>query len=79
MQLGGYDVELSDGYNNQEKYLITVLGKYLAALSEGKLVAETPFEEHFIEVFQGSAKASRIAEKAWLKFTEEYPQIVEIQ
>jgi triacylglycerol esterase/lipase EstA (alpha/beta hydrolase family) len=79
MQLGGYDVELSDGYNNQEKYLITVLGKYLAALSEGKLVAETPFEEHFIEVFQGSAEASRIAEKAWLKFTEEYPQIVEIQ
>jgi len=79
MQAGGYDVELGDKYNNSEKYVIKVLGKYLAALWKGKLVADTPFQRHFIEVSKGKAKASHVAEKAWLKFIKEYPSLIEHQ
>jgi hypothetical protein len=79
MQLGGYDVELGDNYNNQEKYVITVLGKYLAALSTGELVAVTPFQKHFIKVSQGKAKASHIAEIAWQRFVKENAHIIYTQ
>ncbi len=79
MQLGGYDVELGENYNNKEKYVIKVLGKYLAALWNGELVAGTPFQRHFLEVSQGKAKPSHLAEIAWLKFIKEYPDLVEQQ
>ena len=79
MQAGGYDVVLGDSYSNQEKYLISVLGKYLAALWNGNLEATTPFQQHFMEVSQGKAKASNIAEKAWLKFIKAYPDLIEHQ
>jgi len=79
MQSGGYDVELGEKYNNQEMYLIKVLGKYLAALWKGKLVAVTPFQKHFIKVSQGKAQASHFAEKTWQKFIKEYPHIIDTQ
>lgn len=79
MQVGGYNVVLGDSYSNQEKYLIRVLGKYLAELWNGNLQAITPFQQHFMEVSQGKAKASHIAEKAWLKFIKEYPDLIEHQ
>ena len=79
MQAGGYDVELGDRYNNKEKYVINVLGKYLAALWKGKLVADTPFQRHFIKVSQGKAKASHFSEKTWLKFIKEYPHLLFIE
>jgi len=79
MQAGGYDVVLGDSYSNQEKYLISVLGKYLAALWNGNLEATTPFQQHFMEVSQGKAKASNIAEKSWLKFIKAYPDLIEHQ
>ena len=79
MQAGGYDVDLGNRYNNKEKYVINVLGKYLAALWKGKLLANTPFQRHFIKVSQGKAKASHFAEKAWLKFIKEYPHLVVIK
>ena len=79
MQAGGYDVELGNRYNNKEKYVINVLGKYLAALWKGKLVANTPFQQHFIKVSQGKAKASHFAEKAWLKFIQNYQHLLVIE
>jgi len=79
MQSGGYDVDLGNGYSNREKYVIKVLGKYLAALSEGILEPITPFQRHFIAATQGKAEATHFAEKAWLKFVEEYPHLVGIQ
>jgi pimeloyl-ACP methyl ester carboxylesterase len=79
MMLGGYDVELGDRYNDREKYIIKVLGKYMSALSKGKLVPVNSFQRHFIKVSQGKAKASHFAEKAWLKFVKEYPRIIKIQ
>lgn len=77
MQSGGYDVDLGDRYNNKEKYFIKFLGKYLAALWQRKLKAITPFQQHFVDVFHGTASASHIAEKAWVKFSKEYPDLIE--
>jgi len=65
MRAGGYDIELGDSYDDREKYAINVLGKYLAALSNGKLEPVTPFQRHFIWVSQGKAGASNFVEKAW--------------
>jgi pimeloyl-ACP methyl ester carboxylesterase len=77
MQAGGYDIELDETYNNQQKYLINVLGKYLAALWNGKLAPETPEQQHFVDVAQGRTNAKFITEKTWLKFIKEYPNIFE--
>ena len=77
MQAGGYDIELDDSNDDREKYVIQVLGKYLAALSSGKLEPVTPFQRHFIWVSQGKVKANKFAEKAWERFVQENPGVVE--
>lgn len=77
MRAGGYNVELGDSYNEREKYMINVLGKYMAALWKGKLVPVTTFQRHFIKLSQGNANASHFAETAWLKFITEYPELIE--
>ena len=79
MQSGGYDVDLNEEYNSREKYVINVLGKYLAALSKGELEAINSFQKQFVTVVQGHAPASHSVEKAWLKFVEDYPHLIESQ
>lgn len=79
MRSGGYDVDLNEEYTNREKYVINVLGKYLAALSKGKLAAINSFQKNFIKVSQGNAPANHFVEKAWLKFVKDYPYIIDAQ
>jgi len=77
MQAGGYDIALGDEYDDREKYIIKVLGKYMAALWKGKLEPVNSFQRHVIDVSQGKARASHFVEIAWLKFIKEYPDLIE--
>ena len=76
---GGYNIELDGSYSNQEKYIINVLGQYLAGLWQGKLKAVTSFQKHFVLVSQGKASASHFTEKTWIKFIEQYPDILDTE
>jgi uncharacterized protein YifE (UPF0438 family) len=74
---GGYDIDLDDGYSDIEKYVIRAIGKYLTALSSGKLDAVEQRQAHFVKVSQGKAKALNVVETAWLKFVRDYPEIID--
>jgi len=74
---GGYDVDLDDRYSDREKYVIRAAGKYLAALSRGKLDAVDQRQAHFVKVSQGKAKALTFVETAWLKFVKDHPEIID--
>ena len=73
---GGYDVDLDDSYSDREKYVIRAGGKYLAALSSGKIDAVNQMQAHFVQVSQGKAEAQTIADTAWLKFVKDYPELI---
>ena len=71
---GGYDVELNDTYSDMDKYFVRTLGKFMALLANGTLdPLGEPTLEHFVAVAQGREAASTDAEKAWLKFSYDYP------
>ncbi len=74
---GGYDIDLGDGYNDFEKYVIRTVGKYLAALSSGKLDPIDQRQAHFVKVSQGKAKALAVVETAWIKFVKDHPTIID--
>ena len=74
---GDYDVDLDDSYSDIEKYIIRTAGKYMAALSSGKIYAVDQMQAHFVKVSQGKAKALTIGEMAWLKFVKDHPEIID--
>jgi pimeloyl-ACP methyl ester carboxylesterase len=75
---GGYDVELNDTYSDMDKYFVRTLGKFMALLANGTLdPLGEPTLEHFVAVAQGRETASTDAEKAWLKFSHDYPDYAE--
>jgi len=74
---GGYDVDLDDSYSDIEKYVIRAVGKYLAALSSGKLDPVDQRQAHFVKVSHGKTKALNVVETAWLKFVKDHPEIID--
>jgi len=72
---GGYDVPLGDEYSALAQYSIRNYGKYLMALTNGELTTFHPEEERFIAVVNGEKSPRDDAEKDWLRFLREHPEI----
>lgn len=75
LRQGGYDVALGEAYSPRARHAIRYYGKYLMALTTGKLTAVHPEEARFIAVANGEKAPRDVAEKDWLKFLSEYPEI----
>ncbi len=72
---GGYDVPLGDEYSPIAQYSIRTVGKYLMALTNDELTLFHPEEERFTAVVNGQKKPRNDAEKGWLRFLSEYPEL----
>jgi len=72
---GGYDVPLGEDYPPIAKYSIRNYGLYLMALTNGAISTFHPEEERFIAVVNGEKKPRDDAEKGWLRFLAEYPEL----
>ena len=72
---GGYDVPLGEAYPPIAQYSIRNYGKYLMALTKGTVSTFHPEEERFIAVVKGEKSPRDDAEKAWLRFLSEYPEL----
>ena len=74
LQQGGYEASLGDAYSATAKHEIRSYGKYLMALSEGRLLPVHPEEVRFVAVVKGEQAPKDDAEKGWLRFLHEYPE-----
>jgi pimeloyl-ACP methyl ester carboxylesterase len=74
LELGGYDVALSEDYSPTMQYLIHNLGKYLMGLTKGTVIPFDPDQEHFVAVVNGEKAPGSDLEKAWLQFISEHPE-----
>ncbi len=72
---GGYAVTLGDAYSPIAQYSIRNYGKYLMALTNGTLTTFHPEEERFIAVVNGEKSPRDDAEKGWLRFLKEHPEL----
>jgi hypothetical protein len=72
---GGYDVTLGAEYSPKAQHSIRYYGKYLMALSNGTLATFHPEEVRFINVVNGKKQPRDDAEKGWLRFLREYPEL----
>jgi pimeloyl-ACP methyl ester carboxylesterase len=72
---GGYDVTLGAEYSPKAQHSIRYYGKYLMALSNGTLATFHPEEVRFINVVNGKKQPRDDAEKGWLRFLSEYPEL----
>jgi len=75
LRQGGYEVSLGDEYSALAQYSIHTYGKYLMALTNGMLTPFHPEEERFIAVVKGTESPRDEAEKGWLTFLSEYPEL----
>lgn len=75
LQLGGYDVTLSDGYSPVSQYIIHSVGRYWMAISNGTLKPFSPEQERFLRVIKGDESPKDEEVKDWLRFLNEYPDI----
>lgn len=73
--MGGFEVTLSKHYSNEEKYIIHSMGKYLKALANANL-RPIAINRDFLAVVEGSQKAKSPFETAWVKFAEDFPELV---
>ncbi len=71
---GGYDVSLGVDYSPLAQYVIRTYGKYLMALTKGRLTPFHPEEERFIAVVNGEKAPRDNLEKSWLRFVSEHPE-----
>jgi pimeloyl-ACP methyl ester carboxylesterase len=72
---GGYDVTLGAEYSPKAQHSIRYYGKYLMALSNGTLATFHPEEVRFIDVVNGKKPPRDDAEKGWLRFLSEHPEL----
>jgi hypothetical protein len=70
---GGYQVELGKNYTPMEKYLIHTISHYIEALEKGTITPIHPMQTHFLQAIRGEKTPNNDAERAWIKFTKEYP------
>ena len=78
LQQGGYDVALGTGYTPMAAYLIHTNGKYLMALSDGTLEPFNAEQRKFVEVAQGQRPPRSSAEKDWVRFIAEHPELRDV-
>lgn len=74
LRRGGYDVALGEDYSPRARHAIRFYGKYLMALTNGRLAPIHPEEERFIAVTRGEKTPRDAAQEDWLKFLSEYPE-----
>ncbi len=74
---GGFDVQLSDNYRPTTEHLIRYAGKYLVLLAYGRVPPKLPQQEHFILAALGKVPATTDLEEEFIKFMDEYPDLVE--
>ncbi len=72
---GGFDIDLSEKYSPVARYIIHYLGRYVVALSNGKIEPLFPYQTRFLNVVRGEAEPSTEFEKSWMKFRNDYPEI----
>lgn len=75
LRQGGYEVTLGKGYSPAAQHAIRSYGKYLMALTKGRLTPSHPEEKRFIAVVNGKKAPRDDAEEGWLKFVSEHPAI----
>ncbi|PLX81344.1 MAG: alpha/beta hydrolase [Desulfuromonas sp.] len=75
MRLGGYEVQLSDEYSPQGKYVVESLGRYWMAVTTGRLKPFYAEQERFLRVIHGEESPKYEVVKDWLRFLKEYPDI----
>ena len=75
VQQGGFDVPLGEEYAPIARYWISNYGKYLLAMTNGTYIPYHPEEERFIAVVNGEKAPRDDADKGWLRFLEEYPEL----
>lgn len=71
---GGYEVNLGEEYDPWGKHAIRNFGRWLEALAAGRIAPVDPYHDHFVQVCRGEASPDTPIEKAWLRFTREYPE-----
>lgn len=74
IDMGGYDVQLSDDYKPAEKYIIHNYGKYWMAVANGTLKPFFEDQEHFVKMVRGEEPEMAIV-KFWFNFMREYPEL----
>ncbi len=74
--MGGYDIELSDEYNEMDKHIIHNYGKYWMAVATGVLQPFYKEQEIFVKVVTGESPSKYDILKGWLRFMREYPEFV---
>ncbi|MEZ5659637.1 MAG: hypothetical protein R3E83_14220 [Burkholderiaceae bacterium] len=75
LQRGGYGVTLSDQYGRLGRYLIGSMGRYLMAISRGRLEPISEEQVDFLRAVRGEAPPSGEVVSDWLRFLREYPDI----
>jgi pimeloyl-ACP methyl ester carboxylesterase len=74
LRQGGYDVPLGEAYSPAAQHAIRSYGKYLMALTKGRLIPFHPEEERLIAVVNGESAPRNDAEEGWLRFISEHPE-----
>ncbi len=70
---GGYAVELGPDYTPLEQYIIHNIAHYIEALLSGTITPIDPIQVHFLQAARGKTAPTNDAERAWVKFTRDYP------
>jgi pimeloyl-ACP methyl ester carboxylesterase len=73
---GGFDVKLTDDYSPLSQHLIGYAGKYIIMLVNETIKPINPQQANFIQAIQGKIPATQDAERDFIKFMREYPQVV---
>jgi triacylglycerol esterase/lipase EstA (alpha/beta hydrolase family) len=76
LKRGGFNVNFGREYDPKSKYIIRTVGHYLAALSRNEITPLHPDLVRFVQVINGEITASSDLEKAWLRFQQEYPDMI---
>jgi len=77
LNLGGYDMELSDEYSPVGKYVIHSLGRYWMAVTRGDLKPFFPEQERFLRVVKGEEPPWNESVADWVRFLKEYPEMAQ--
>ena len=74
---GGFDLELGSEYSPTTAHLLQYAGQYLVLLAHDKIELVLPNQEHFVLATQGKVSATTSLEKEFIRFMEEYPELVQ--
>ena len=75
LQQGGFDLPSGETYPPVTRHAIRYYGKFLMALTTGRLAPIHPEEKRFVAVVNGKKAPKDDAEKAWLLFVSEHPEL----